>query len=251
MDSVTLAVVLGFSFAAAAVTWTIAGRRIVALQEINASLMSGLELARQQSNQLAIENHERLNEMVRRQDKELEVSRIAHQLEIAELQMAICEKSAETLAVRDELTAEHATQMGQLREAYMALQREVYQHRLSAAKPAKPDIFPDESRHERQKPVLSVQVRPYVSTVKSTRALVFDEFRSAVGFQYQLMVDGVPCFQPHIVIDEEQKEKSLNDERLNLLVSRATDVVRRELQWAKAGDLISFAEWPILERKSA
>lgn len=106
------------------------------------------------------------------------------------------------------------------------------------------------ARIEEQKPSFSIEVRPFVSKV-------FDEglFRKTasvkVGYQYQMFVHGVPCFDPHLVIEEEYKMKKTDEEKIERLTKKALKFAEAAVS-AKSGAakaLISLVRNPILADK--
>ena len=106
------------------------------------------------------------------------------------------------------------------------------------------------NRLEEQKQSFSIEVRPYVSKI-------LDEglFRSTasvkVGYQYQLFVFGVPCFDPHIVVEEQYETKKTDEEKIERLTKKALRYAEAAIS-AKTGAakaLISLVRAPILAKK--
>jgi hypothetical protein len=56
------------------------------------------------------------------------------------------------------------------------------------------------------------------------------------GFQYQLVVHGVPCFEPHYIVEERTEESSFSPAKLRQLADAAFESANRyvELQAASA-----------------
>jgi hypothetical protein len=66
------------------------------------------------------------------------------------------------------------------------------------------------AEHELQAKLFSVKISPYVQLV-TNKGLVYDDFESRVGYQYQLLINGIPAFQPHIVIERHEKVKEFDE----------------------------------------
>jgi hypothetical protein len=71
-----------------------------------------------------------------------------------------------------------------------------------------------------QQKLFSLSVRPYVQIIKNN-GIIRDDYESKVGYKYQLHVNGIPAFQPHIIIEREEKFSEINDEKLSALTALA------------------------------
>ena len=49
-----------------------------------------------------------------------------------------------------------------------------------------------------------------------------DDFRSEIGYQYQLLVNGIPAFQPHVIIEQSEEIAAVDKETVNNLIMLAT-----------------------------
>lgn len=74
---------------------------------------------------------------------------------------------------------------------------------------------------EAQASLFAVAVKPYVK-VLSDDGLFSSSHESQIGYQYQLLINGIPAFQPHIVIESTESTKTFNDEKLKELIKLAT-----------------------------
>lgn len=72
---------------------------------------------------------------------------------------------------------------------------------------------------------LQVVVHPYIRKTKNF-SLISDSYTCEVGYQYQLMVQGIPCFEPHIKITRSESYDVVNNERLGMLITAATEAAR-------------------------
>lgn len=71
---------------------------------------------------------------------------------------------------------------------------------------------------EVQASVFSVAVRPYVRVVNDD-GYFSSNYESQAGYQYQLLINGIPAFQPHIIVESMECTKNFNDENLTELLS--------------------------------
>jgi|SRR5690554_2332569 len=73
---------------------------------------------------------------------------------------------------------------------------------------------------ETQTKAFSVEIRPYVKIEKDD-GLIWDNHKSYTGYQYQLLVNGIPAFQPHVVIEHSEEISKVDKEMVNQLVQAA------------------------------
>lgn len=66
------------------------------------------------------------------------------------------------------------------------------------------------AEHELQAKLFSVKISPYVQMV-TNKGIVYDDFESKVGYQYQLLINGIPAFQPHVVVERYEKVKEFDE----------------------------------------
>lgn len=78
---------------------------------------------------------------------------------------------------------------------------------------------------EMQAKLFDVSVRPYVKTDKVKGFLKDDELIEA-GYQYQLLVNGIPAFQPSVVIEETLRSSKVNEENVKALLQVAERAAR-------------------------
>lgn len=91
----------------------------------------------------------------------------------------------------------------------------------------------------------SVRVRPWINCIKK------DEFFSTsyliqIGYSYQLFINGIPCFEPHIIVDQQKEEKSIN---MDQMISLATDITKLavEIQAGAYKPFFQIFDRPIIE----
>lgn len=98
---------------------------------------------------------------------------------------------------------------------------------------------------------LTVVVHPFVNTevdegfIKSTTTV-------EVGYKYQLMIQGIPCMEPHDVVVERQTKVKVDEQALKVWGEKALALAEAAIQLkggAAASSLISVAKTVILGRK--
>lgn len=108
----------------------------------------------------------------------------------------------------------------------------------AAAKAAR-DIC--KAEYEQQGKMYSVVIKPYLK-IEKDKGIIWDEHKSYTGYQYQLLVNGIPAFQPHVVIEKTEEIKEVDEktiERLHNFAMRAVDsAINTYLPGASATSLI-------------
>ena len=98
---------------------------------------------------------------------------------------------------------------------------------------------------ELQSKLFSVKVSPYVE-ISDSRVWMRTRHRSVSGYQYQLLVNGIPAFSPHVVEERVETADVVDEERLLQL---AKDAAQAAVQ-LYAGGASQFVEIaaPIVRR---
>ena len=73
---------------------------------------------------------------------------------------------------------------------------------------------------ELQAKLFDVSVRPYLK-VDAVKGLFKDGEIIEASYQYQLLVNGIPAFQPSIIIEETRRESKVNEENVKALLQVA------------------------------
>ena len=76
------------------------------------------------------------------------------------------------------------------------------------------------SEFELQTKLFTVRISPYVS-IKEGKGLINHDHETITGYQYQLLVNGIPAFAPHVVAEQTEIKKSINPEVERLLLESA------------------------------
>lgn len=74
--------------------------------------------------------------------------------------------------------------------------------------------------HEAQVKAFGVEIRPYVRIEKDV-GVIWNSHRSYTGYQYQLLVNGIPAFQPHVVVEHSEELKEVDKQMVADLVRLA------------------------------
>lgn len=78
---------------------------------------------------------------------------------------------------------------------------------------------------ELQSKLFDINVRPYLK-IDKVKGLFKDEQVVEAGYQYQLLVNGIPAFQPSIVIEETRRDAKINEENISALLQVAEKTAR-------------------------
>lgn len=74
--------------------------------------------------------------------------------------------------------------------------------------------------HEAQVKAFSVEIRPYVR-IEKDEGIIWSDHKSYTGYQYQLLVNGIPAFQPHVVVEHTNEFKAVDKDTINELLKLA------------------------------
>ena len=69
---------------------------------------------------------------------------------------------------------------------------------------------------EEHSSAFTVSISPYV-IIKTDKGIFSDTYLSEIGYKYQLLVKGIPAFQPHICVEKSEEIKEVNEERIQKL----------------------------------
>lgn len=104
----------------------------------------------------------------------------------------------------------------------LAAQRNEFAIRLHAEKEQAATEARDKQRaeYELQAKLFSVKISPYVQLL-TDKGIFKDTHEAKIGYQYQLLVNGIPAFQPHIVVERHEKVQQIDQEIKKTLLSIA------------------------------
>jgi hypothetical protein len=78
------------------------------------------------------------------------------------------------------------------------------------------------AEYELQTKLFTVQISPFVR-IAENKKLFSSESEVETGYQYQLLVNGIPAFQPHSIVERSEVRKEVNEENVRELISMAKD----------------------------
>lgn len=105
----------------------------------------------------------------------------------------------------------------------LAEQKSEFTERLVQAK----ELAAEESRtktraeFELQSKLFSIKISPYAQ-IRTDKGLVWDDYETKIGYQYQLLINGIPAFQPHIVVERHEKIKEVDPNLKQALIKTAS-----------------------------
>lgn len=174
--------------------------------------------------------------------------------ELEQIRTTSTTKSREFKELLTSKLKQHADELMQLREEHrLSLDTHASESReriRTAENKAFEDGFKQaELRQVKSESTFSVQVRPYVAKIKD-KGFIYDDHYSAIGFQYQLLVSGIPCFQPHVVIEQEYQETEFNEERLKWLTEQAFKAAQLAIQASGAQNFITIVDSPLVAEQT-
>ena len=151
-----------------------------------------------------------LNEMEYLSDKNKNV--IAHTNAIAESRSAAFEEGKKQGKAEHELDT----------NIKLAEQKAEFAIRLQVEKEQSASEARDQQRAEQglQAKLFSIKISPYAQLL-TDNGIFKNTHEGKVGYQYQLLVNGIPAFQPHIVIERHEKIEQADQAIKNTLLSIA------------------------------
>lgn len=111
----------------------------------------------------------------------------------------------------------HAAHIAELTSQRSELLKRVEEERERSASEAREKL---RAEYELQSKLFTVKITPYVS-ITEDKGLIRNEFETVAGYQYQLLVNGIPAFSPHIVPEHTEVKRSLNPEVEKALIQTA------------------------------
>jgi flagellar biosynthesis component FlhA len=109
---------------------------------------------------------------------------------------------------------EHVTELTKQQESYA---QRIAQEREQVARETREKT---RAEFEMQAKLYDVSVRPYLN-IDKVKGLFKDEELVEAGYQYQLLVNGIPAFQPSVVIEETRRSSKVNEENIKALLQVA------------------------------
>ena len=84
---------------------------------------------------------------------------------------------------------------------------------------------------EQQQKLFSVEVRPYFE-INEVGTYFKTKYEKRVGYQYQLLVNGIPALQPHVITESKEVVEKTKDENIDKLANQALQAAQQVAQGA-------------------
>lgn len=118
---------------------------------------------------------------------------------------------------RADATKEHEIKLKELELAHREI---VSKERVLAAEEAK---IAQRTEFEQQVKLFSVKISPYVKIANDSGIFRRSNI-SEVGYQYQLLVNGIPAFAPHIIIETTEELRETDKDAINFYIEKAKTI---------------------------
>lgn len=166
----------------------------------------------------------------RRQISSIEVRLAQERAATQDAERTLHLKEMDFLRQRNERESEFADLLAGEREK-LAQQRTELLQRLEVEKTEAAAAARDKLRaeYELQNKLFSVTISPYVQLV-TDKGFFTDDFQARIGYQYQLLVNGIPAFQPHVVIERHEKVKQFDEKIKAAFLEIATSTAKLAIQ---------------------
>jgi len=89
-----------------------------------------------------------------------------------------------------------------------------------------------------------IQIRPYMKKTIKT-GLFSSSSKADIGIQYQLLIKGIPCFGPHVVIDHSIEQEKVDSQKIKFALNSVLASIQA-LERGAAGKSISVISDPLL-----
>lgn len=84
---------------------------------------------------------------------------------------------------------------------------------------------------EQQQKLFSVEVRPYFE-INEVGTYFRTKYEKRIGYQYQLLVNGIPAFQPHVITESTELVVTTKDENIDKVAGQALKAAQQVAQVA-------------------
>lgn len=85
------------------------------------------------------------------------------------------------------------------------------------------------AEYELQTKLFTIKISPYVK-ITEDKSLFGDKYETVSGYQYQLLVNGIPAFSPHVVSERTEIKKAINEELECMLIQTAQHAAEAAIQ---------------------
>ncbi len=85
------------------------------------------------------------------------------------------------------------------------------------------------AEYELQTKLFTVKISPYV-LIAEDKGLFKDKYETVTGYQYQLLINGIPAFSPHVVRERTEIKTAINEELETMLLKAAHQAAEAAIQ---------------------
>ena len=115
------------------------------------------------------------------------------------------------------LAESHRSHINELTSQHSELSKKFENERLQAVEDARERL---RAELELQTKLFTVKISPYVK-ITEDKSMFGDKYETVTGYQYQLLVNGIPAFSPHVVPERTEVKKAINEELERMLIQTA------------------------------
>jgi len=172
---------------------------------------------------------------------------------ISELETKLTHQAEEFSSQLTAKTLEHMSELDRLARERRRLDEDHACEIKAKVREAETRAYKDgkrqaELRADEKGKAFSVIVRPFIRKIRD-EGFLKKMNRLEIGYQYQLQINGIPCFAPHVVIEQHYEEKEVNQEVIERMTRLAIEAakVAVAIQAGPAGAFIPIADSPVIE----
>lgn len=144
------------------------------------------------------------------------------------------------------LAEEKSTHINEMTDLRLELSRRFEIEREQAVVEARDRL---QAEYELQTKLFSVKISPYVK-ITEDKGIFGDKYETITGYQYQLLINGIPAFSPHVVPERTETKKAVNEELEKMLINTAQFAAESAIQLYLGKNNRQFARLaaPLVER---
>ena len=191
--------------------------------------------------------------LFKRHSSALQFSNAAQSERIGELEAQLTRQAEDFSIQLTAKTREHMNELDRLARERRQLDEDHMNEIKAKVRETEARAYEDgkrqaELRADEKGKAFSVIVRPFIRKIRDDGFLKKMN-RLEIGYQYQLQINGIPCFAPHVVIEQHYEEKEVNQEVIDRMTRLAIEAakVAVAIQAGPAGAFIPIADSPVIE----
>lgn len=159
----------------------------------------------------------------------LEMNYLAKQkeIELKQAEILAAERLASFNEGKDYAQNDHSLNLARaLAEQKSEFSDRLAQEKERAAEAARNKV---KAEFELQAKLFSIKISPYAQ-ILTDKGVIWDDHETKVGYQYQLLINGIPAFQPHIVVERHEKVKEIDPNLKQALIKTASQCAEAALK---------------------